>query len=165
MVPRITSGRNKLKRTYEKRMTLLSMFTSEVVGRTGKDGLPGPRVSARQAHHEQDQGRQGRPDRDREPSHHHHLRRLHIVASGSEYAIEIRICATQLGPEIRPISAYPDPEVDDGTQWEIKIQVGKRCIVATGSNAYPPKSSSAVSPKFRAFCAAVSTLVAGRTFK
>jgi len=60
---------------------------------------------------------------------------------------------------------YDDPDILDGTQWKIKIHVGSKHLVSSGSNAYPPKGASNVSRDFRAFCKAVSVLLDGRIFK
>lgn len=60
---------------------------------------------------------------------------------------------------------YDNPDICDGTHWEIKIEIGNRRVVSSGSNAYPPKGSSSESRNFKAFCKAVSALVEGKAFK
>ena len=34
-------------------------------------------------------------------------------------------------------SNYPDPGVDDGLQWKVRISFGERVITSEGSNSYP----------------------------
>jgi hypothetical protein len=65
---------------------------------------------------------------------------------------------------------YFDPDVCDGTQWEVEIRHGEHVIKTFGSNCYPsadgsPSRNPTPTECFDQFCQAVSKLSGGRKFK
>jgi hypothetical protein len=59
---------------------------------------------------------------------------------------------------------YDDPDVCDGTQWEIDIQLGERSLRSFGSNSYPSDEGTGYSKPFRLLLRAVRKLIGGRSF-
>ena len=61
-------------------------------------------------------------------------------------------------------TSYHDPDILDGTQWEVEITLGRRRLKASGSNAYPAGNSDGGSDSFMLFLQAVRKLLGGRAF-
>lgn len=59
---------------------------------------------------------------------------------------------------------YDDPDILDGTQWELDIQLGRRRVTSFGSNAYPGGEGVGRSEPFQLFLRAVRKLIGGRRF-
>ncbi|MEY3882245.1 MAG: hypothetical protein RIQ94_3041, partial [Pseudomonadota bacterium] len=64
-------------------------------------------------------------------------------------------------------SSYNDFEVNDGTQWELKINYGNKRIKSYGSNAYPGTKDDDINlncsskPEFNAFVDELGLLLGG----
>jgi len=54
---------------------------------------------------------------------------------------------------------YTDPDVDDGTQWRMRVEYADISVDSYGSNAYPPERD------FERFRCAVVELLGGRDFQ
>lgn len=61
--------------------------------------------------------------------------------------------------------SYFDPDTLDGTQWEVKIQLGRKRLKSDGSNSYPPNGDFDETREFRQFCSAISRLLGGKQFR
>jgi hypothetical protein len=59
---------------------------------------------------------------------------------------------------------YDDPDICDGTQWKVEIQLGGRAITSFGSNSYPGSEGTGYSEAFRLLLQAVRELIGGRSF-
>lgn len=59
---------------------------------------------------------------------------------------------------------YDDPDILDGTQWQVEITLGSRRLKSSGSNAYPGGEGDGSSKLFTSLLRAVRKLVGGREF-
>jgi len=59
---------------------------------------------------------------------------------------------------------YDNPDIDDGTQWELQISLGGHRTACRGSNRYPPDGSGTPSEAFRGMLEAVGELLGDREF-
>ncbi len=59
---------------------------------------------------------------------------------------------------------YDDPDICDGTQWEVEVMLGARRLRSSGSNAYPGGVGTGYSKAFKLLTQAVRKLLGGRSF-
>ncbi len=59
---------------------------------------------------------------------------------------------------------YFDPDILDGTQWSVRIRLGRGRLTSQGSNAYPPTGNNDETKEFRQFRAAIGRLLGGKEF-
>ena len=59
---------------------------------------------------------------------------------------------------------YDDPQIMDGTQWSVRIRLGRKRLICYGSNSYPPSGDYDETSEFREFCAAIGSLLGGKKF-